>query len=435
MKKIVFVLVAAMVLVFTGCEKKETISMPFDVTDVNNIEMYRNAEPYSAEKQVITESEDIADLYSLFSGLEVSDKKTEPVVGETITSFRFNLSDDRSYEIIYCAEAVKSGRLKFPAEKLDYFTSADIGGRWDSYQYEIVPVSESELPGQSENPSDPPLEETHEWDKIPMVMVDGKLYYDTGKESTISGRCGVMDGEITSTVDGSEIPTKDNQSNFGTGFEYQYGAGNTIEIFMNEKWIVFEQREGDGSQVRYGDRMVDAEGLSKETLEWLDWYNSLPEEQQLAVSCVPPDLIEESGLVKTEESKSNDDTICSYPTAKNSLGVRLRVDNVTPTGLTLICNQSGGEPKGEIQTGTTYFLEKYSDGAWQKLGSFQDFAWEDVAIIVQKGEEIEWEIDWSEAYGSLDMGRYRIGKAFDDYIMSSGDYDSYTIYAEFEIVE
>ena len=34
----------------------------------------RQAEPYSAEKQVITESEDIADLYSLFSGLEVSDK-------------------------------------------------------------------------------------------------------------------------------------------------------------------------------------------------------------------------------------------------------------------------------------------------------------------------------------------------------------------------
>ena len=60
-----------------------------------------------------------------------------------------------------------------------------------------------------------------EWDKIPMVMVDGKLYYDTGKESTVSARCGVMDGEITSTVDGSEIPTKDNQSNFGTGFEYQ----------------------------------------------------------------------------------------------------------------------------------------------------------------------------------------------------------------------
>ena len=38
----------------------------------------------------------------------------------------------------------------------------------------------------------------------------------------------------------------------------------------------------------------DAEDLSKETLEWLDWYNSLPEEQQLAVSFVPSDLIEET---------------------------------------------------------------------------------------------------------------------------------------------
>ena len=53
-----------------------------------------------------------------------------------------------------------------------------------------------------------------------------------------------MDGEITSTVDSSEIPAKDNQSNFGAGFEYQYGANDTIEIFMNGKWIVFEHREG-----------------------------------------------------------------------------------------------------------------------------------------------------------------------------------------------
>ena len=45
-----------------------------------------------------------------------------------------------------------------------------------------------------------------------------------------------------------------------------------MRIFMNEKWIVFEQREGTGNQVRFGDRMVDADGLSEETLEWLDWY-------------------------------------------------------------------------------------------------------------------------------------------------------------------
>lgn len=81
------------------------------------------------------------------------------------------------------------------------------------------------------------------WDRIPMVKVNGKLYYDTGRESTTGGRCGNMDGEITSTVDGTEIPTEDNQSNFGSGFGYQYGADDTIEVYMNEKWLVFEYRE------------------------------------------------------------------------------------------------------------------------------------------------------------------------------------------------
>lgn len=71
-------------------------------------------------------------------------------------------------------------------------------------------------------------------------MINDKLYYDTGKESSIEGRCGNMDGQITSTVDGTETPMENNQSNFGTGFGYQYGSEeNTIEIFMNEKWIVF----------------------------------------------------------------------------------------------------------------------------------------------------------------------------------------------------
>ena len=81
------------------------------------------------------------------------------------------------------------------------------------------------------------------YDRIPMVRVNGKLYYDTGRESIMDARCGTMDGEITSTVDGTEIPTEDDQSNFGSGFGYQYGADNTIEVYMNEKWFIFEYRE------------------------------------------------------------------------------------------------------------------------------------------------------------------------------------------------
>ena len=44
------------------------------------------------------------------------------------------------------------------------------------------------------------IEQTEEnamWDRIPMVRIDGKLYYDTGRESIMDARCGTMDGEIT----------------------------------------------------------------------------------------------------------------------------------------------------------------------------------------------------------------------------------------------
>ena len=94
------------------------------------------------------------------------------------------------------------------------------------------------------------------YDLIPMVMVKGKLYLDTGKESDINGRCGVMDGKITSTVEPFEKPTQDNQSNFGAGYEYQYVDENSIDIYMNGKWMRFE-KEMDKAYDRINEYMKE----------------------------------------------------------------------------------------------------------------------------------------------------------------------------------
>ena len=102
--------------------------------------------PASAEKKEITEPEEIADVYSTFSNLKVTDKETEPLTGSTVTSFRFRLLDGTSYEIIYNAEGVKSGRVQLGEETKDYFTSADIGSLWENCQEEAVKVDEAELP-------------------------------------------------------------------------------------------------------------------------------------------------------------------------------------------------------------------------------------------------------------------------------------------------
>ena len=79
-------------------------------------------------------------------------------------------------------------------------------------------------------------------DTPPMeVQVEGKLYRSTGRHSELDGRCGVMDGEIDSTVDRSKSPKKDDQSNFGTGWGYQFMPEDTIEVNLGRHWIVFEQ--------------------------------------------------------------------------------------------------------------------------------------------------------------------------------------------------
>ena len=88
------------------------------------------------------------------------------------------------------------------------------------------------------------VQEAETWALIPMVMVDGTLYLTTGHESNAIERADHFDGEITSQVAGSEKPAVDDQSNFGTGYGYQYGSiEGTIEIYMNGKWWIYATEE------------------------------------------------------------------------------------------------------------------------------------------------------------------------------------------------
>ncbi len=71
-----------------------------------------------------------------------------------------------------------------------------------------------------------------------VVMVDGTLYYCTDQHIELL-RCGVMDGKITKTVKGNELPAENDVSNFGKGYEYQIAGENHIDIVMENSWIRF----------------------------------------------------------------------------------------------------------------------------------------------------------------------------------------------------
>ena len=142
-------LIALLILMMglVGCSGETVnIDFPFELSSIENVEMFRFTNPADAEKKAITKSEDIEEIYQTFESVSLKDKTTEPTAGGSVTSFRFNLSDGTSYEVIYSEVAVKAGRVITTGMEQDFFTSADIGAFWGSYDYEVTTASEDELP-------------------------------------------------------------------------------------------------------------------------------------------------------------------------------------------------------------------------------------------------------------------------------------------------
>lgn len=98
-----------------------------------------------------------------------------------------------------------------------------------------------------------------EKEPVKVVKVDGFLYYETGEDNDISGRCGTLDGHFTKAAEKYEIPQNDNESNFDLKDPdysgYQVGmAEDTIEIPIEDDWEIFKKlydSEKDLSQYKY----------------------------------------------------------------------------------------------------------------------------------------------------------------------------------------
>ncbi len=226
-------------------------------------------------------------------------------------------------------------------------------------------------------------------DKIPAIMVKDELYYSTGNESETDIRCGTMDGQITSSVDGSEFPTQDNQSNFGTGYGYQYGTENTIEVYMPE-------------------------GGSEDENKWIIFEKSHPRSHS---------EINPSGNTKQSHSEM-------MPTVIE--GVTMEAAYLENGTITVTITNNTDK---EIETGDDYRLEYFNETnqSWEDLGLIIDnAAFNAIAYIVPKDKPLELEIDYSWFYGELAPGSYRVAKTIVDF-RATGDYDQYTYHAEFTI--
>ena len=118
---------------------------------------------------------------------------------------------------------------------------------------------------------------------------------------------------------------------------------------------------------------------------------------------------------------------------KDPWGLVLAAEDVTATGLTLRFVQSGGEPFGELQTGSPYWLEREENGEWTAVEPLmEDVAWDMMAYLISMDGETEMAVDWTALYGQLPAGSYRLGKSVMDF-RDTGDYDQKDYYACFVV--
>lgn len=109
-------------------------------------------------------------------------------------------------------------------------------------------------------------------------------------------------------------------------------------------------------------------------------------------------------------------------------GVTLSVKNVTATGATVVFTQSGGNPTGELATGSWYRIECGN----REMAILADAVFTDEAYDIPENGELEMEINWSWLYGTLEPGTYRIVKKVMDF-RGTGDYDEKEYSAEFTV--
>ena len=354
-----------------GCSKKEPVGDPPSVSFKANV-LEINDQTYLVEP--VEGSDELKSSDQIVVSMKNINPSPEPKVGDVI-------------EITYDGSIAES----YPAQITEVYGIKVV---------EAVP------------------EESEQWDLIPMVMINGEIYMDTGHKSTVEARCGMMDGEITSTVDGTEQPTQDNESNFGTGYGYQYGSQEgTIEIYMNDKWWIFAIEEvrqeiqfpTNEETIIYNGKEYKKSELCNATLQWLE----LSEQEKMFSSYIPPEFM----------------------VFEETWGITLTTENVTPGSATIICTQSGGEPTGELHTGSWYILENWTqENGWREMPYVIDgeIGWTSEAWMIPMNDTCEWEVNWEWLYGTIPDGKYRIGKEITDF-RASGDYDNVIYFVEFSI--
>jgi len=231
---------------------------------------------------------------------------------------------------------------------------------------EFIEQHHNNTPVESDISNTPAEQEVY--DLIPMIKVDGVLYLDTGHNSFATERRDGFDGEITSSVDGSKTPTENDQSNFGAGYGYQYGAKEgTIELFLNGKWRIYAT-EDVRQEIQFPqdteDELPDTEANSSLSTDATVWKDGISSD-----SLSPGETLKSDFVIDISDGTEID---LSITWARS--GLTLTYGLVSENGQEYCFEEAGGFGKAhfeDIPAGSYYLFVKNS-GDYYDLPAYQN---------------------------------------------------------------
>lgn len=115
----------------------------------------------------------------------------------------------------------------------------------------------------------------------------------------------------------------------------------------------------------------------------------------------------------------------------NLVNIYFKEDTLTNTGGIVIIED---KCPNKIIYGSSFWIERYNNGNWERLESKNDYGFNLMAYYVDENGILEMEQNWDYIYGPLDKGSYRLVKdvSFDADTPITKD-DIYYIWVEFEI--
>ncbi len=254
-----------------------------------------------------------------------------------------------------------------------------------------------------------------------MFKADGKLYYDSGMVSNVTSRCGTLDGELKQVGYTYEIPQNDNECNFEGADGYQNVTSITKEVPIDDKWVIFKLYDESKNVAQYDisdfkycfylkGRMPNAEKDTEIIMLTED------------ANCTFEDHMKLFSSYYNHDGKDYKFTVQPYRTS-DQWGISLSSKDVTKSGLTILFEQFGGSPSGELQTGEAFSLDVMKNGKWEPVKMKQpDAVWHSIAYKINKNDITELKVDWEWLYGELPTGYYRLKKEVMDF-RAAGDFD------------